>query len=293
MNFDITDAAPEHKAGFSTGARDDYDELRHTFEEFKAANDERLAVIEHKRGDVLLEEKVDRINQALDAQHRRLDDLALRQARPSIDGIRRQPRDGVAREHKSAFDAYVRAGDVDGLRQIETKAMSVGSNADGGYLVPVELEHAINQRVMAISPIRSIASVREISGNVYKKPFMTAGPATGWVGETTRGRRRRRRHSTRCHFRRWSFTPCRQRPRRCSTTARWISTSGSPPKSNWSSPCRKARPSWQATASTSRRDFSATPRGQCILELGQSRLHRLRRGRRVSRRPTRRMCWSI
>lgn len=183
MNFDITDAAPEHKAGFSNGSRDDYDELRHTFEEFKAANDERLAVIEHKRGDVLLEEKVDRINQALDAQHRRLDDLALRQARPSLDGIRRQ-RDGVAREHKSAFDAYVRAGDVDGLRQIETKAMSVGSNADGGYLVPVELEHAINQRVMAISPIRSIASVREISGNVYKKPFMTAGPATGWVGET-------------------------------------------------------------------------------------------------------------
>ncbi|MGM4892626.1 phage major capsid protein [Tardiphaga sp. 839_C3_N1_4] len=184
MNFDITDAAPEHKAGFSTGVRDDYDELRQTFEEFKAANDERLAVIEHKRGDVLLEEKVDRINRALDAQHRRLDDLALRQARPSIDGIRRQPRDGVAREHKGAFDAYVRVGDVDGLRQIETKAMSVGSNADGGYLVPVELEHAINQRVMAISPIRSIASVREISGNVYKKPFMTAGPATGWVGET-------------------------------------------------------------------------------------------------------------
>jgi HK97 family phage major capsid protein len=26
--------------------------------------------------------------------------------------------------------------------------------------------------------------VREISGGIYKKPFMTAGPATGWVGET-------------------------------------------------------------------------------------------------------------
>jgi HK97 family phage major capsid protein len=35
-----------------------------------------------------------------------------------------------------------------------------------------------------ISPIRSIASVRTISSNVYKKPFMTTGPATGWVGET-------------------------------------------------------------------------------------------------------------
>lgn len=188
MNFDITDAAPEHKAGFAAGsspsARDDYDELRHTFEEFKSANDERLARIEHKRGDVLLEEKVDRINQALDAQHRRLDALALRHVRPSFEGTRRLPRDSVAREHKSAFESYVRAGDVDGLRQIETKAMSVGSNADGGYLVPVELEHTITERLLAISPIRSIASVREISGSVYKKPFMTAGPATGWVGET-------------------------------------------------------------------------------------------------------------
>ena len=26
--------------------------------------------------------------------------------------------------------------------------------------------------------------MRTISGNVYKKPFMTAGPAVGWVGET-------------------------------------------------------------------------------------------------------------
>jgi HK97 family phage major capsid protein len=62
--------------------------------------------------------------------------------------------------------------------------MSVGSNPDGGYLVPVELEREIGERLAAISPIRAISSVREISGSVYKKPFMTAGPATGWVGET-------------------------------------------------------------------------------------------------------------
>src|SRR6185369_5307534 len=70
------------------------------------------------------------------------------------------------------------------LRALETKAMSVGSNPDGGYTVPVELEKAIGERLTAISPIRKIAGVREISGNVYKKPFMTAGPAVGWVGET-------------------------------------------------------------------------------------------------------------
>ncbi|MFX8704233.1 phage major capsid protein, partial [Acinetobacter baumannii] len=51
-------------------------------------------------------------------------------------------------------------------------------------LVPTELEHEIGARLAVISPIRAISSVREISGNVYKKPVMTVGPATGWVGET-------------------------------------------------------------------------------------------------------------
>jgi HK97 family phage major capsid protein len=62
--------------------------------------------------------------------------------------------------------------------------MSVGSNPDGGYVVPVEIEQAIGERLTAISPIRSIAGQRTISGNLYKKPFMTSGPTVGWVGET-------------------------------------------------------------------------------------------------------------
>jgi HK97 family phage major capsid protein len=62
--------------------------------------------------------------------------------------------------------------------------MTVGTPADGGYLVPNETESEIGRRLTQISPIRGIAGVREISGNVYKKPFMTAGPAAGWAGET-------------------------------------------------------------------------------------------------------------
>lgn len=181
MNFDLTDTAPEHKAGFAA-PREHYDELRQTFEDFKAANDERLADIERKRGDVLLEEKVDRINAALDAQQRRIDQLSLKGARPALaadSAVRPQPS-----EHKAAFDAYVRSGASEALRQIETKAMSVGSNTDGGYLVPVELDTVIAERLAMVSPIRSISGVRSISGSLYKKPFLTAGPATGWVGET-------------------------------------------------------------------------------------------------------------
>ncbi len=182
MDFDITDMAPEHKSGGAV--RGGYDDFRVTFEEFKAANDERLARLEQKHGDVLLEEKVDRINAALDAQHRRMDELALKHARPALEGRSGIVGGAASVEHKSAFEAYVRGGETGALRALETKAMSAGSNPDGGYLVPVELEHEIGQRLAAISPIRALASVRTISGNVYKKPFMTAGPATGWVGET-------------------------------------------------------------------------------------------------------------
>jgi len=182
MDYDIQDHAPEHKSGIAA-SRGEHDQIMQMFEEFKATNDERLASFGH-RADVLLEEKVDCINGALDAQMKRIDELALKSARPSLDGTRARHSDNTAREHKSAFDTYVRSGEASALRQIETKAMSAGSNADGGYLVPSELEHEIGQRLAAISPIRAIASVREISGGIYKKPFMTAGPATGWVGET-------------------------------------------------------------------------------------------------------------
>ncbi len=78
----------------------------------------------------------------------------------------------------------MRSGETAGLRALEVKALSIGSNPDGGYLVPPEVETQIGARLTAISPIRGIAGVRTISANVYKKPFMTAGPAVGWVGET-------------------------------------------------------------------------------------------------------------
>jgi HK97 family phage major capsid protein len=183
LDYDINDTAPEHKSGISSAARGEHDAIMAMFEEFKASNDERLALM-GRRADVLLDEKVDRINGALDAQMKRIDALALKSARPVLENSRSRLTDTSAREHKSAFDAYVRQGDSGALRMLETKAMSAGSNADGGYLVPAELEHEIGQRLAAISPIRAISSVREISGSVYKKPFMTAGPATGWVGET-------------------------------------------------------------------------------------------------------------
>lgn len=176
MDMDYLDRTPEQKAGIAVADQSVRDEIMQVFETFKTENDQRLDAIERRRSDVLLEEKVSRLSDELDR-------LQLRHARPALSG-QTVASDRVALEHKQAFEAYVRSGESTGLRQIETKALSAGSNPDGGYLVPSEIEHEIGRRLANISPIRSIATVREVSGNVFKKPFMTAGPAVGWVGET-------------------------------------------------------------------------------------------------------------
>ncbi|WP_246727698.1 phage major capsid protein [Chelativorans sp. Marseille-P2723] len=156
-------------------------EFMNTFEAFKQENDRRMRDIERRSADPLTLEKVDRLSDALDEQKRLIDRLVLKKARPALG------RDGgaplVSLEHKQAFENYIRTGDDRLLRGLEEKAMSFGSGKDGGYVVPEELEAEIGKRLAAISPIRSIAAVRQVSSAVLKKPFAVSGPATGWVGE--------------------------------------------------------------------------------------------------------------
>jgi|SRR6188508_1556184 len=179
MEIDVRDEL-ETKAGIPHESVVTHGEMMRAFEAFKEVNDARLASIERYNADVLLEEKLARIDRAIDGHTQRLDEISLKNARPAIgyDGQR-----GSSPEHKAAFDAYIRSGDSANLRALELKALSSGSNPDGGFVVPREIEAQISQRLTTISPVRSIASVRIISSNVYKKPFMTAGPAVGWAGE--------------------------------------------------------------------------------------------------------------
>lgn len=159
-----------------------FDEFMGAFSAFKEANDERLQKIEkHVGQDVLVTEKVERINSALDEQKRTLDSLILKNARPALNNNHNILADT---EQKSAFNTYMRCGDEQKLRMFESKSHSYGSGPDGGYLVPYELEAEIGRRLAQISPIRSISSVRQVSSAVLKKPFSVDGPATGWVSET-------------------------------------------------------------------------------------------------------------
>lgn len=160
-----------------------FDEFMQAFEAFKETNDERLDQIENRiSSDVVTEEKLARISRALDEHKMFADQLALKAARPQLGGA--PLRSGAALQHKAAFDGYMRCGEASGLRSLEEKALSVGSDPDGGYLVPEETETTVMRSLKDISPIRAIASVRQVSGTTYKKPFSIAGPGSGWIGKT-------------------------------------------------------------------------------------------------------------
>src|SRR4051795_9744276 len=152
-----------------------FGDMMRAFEAFKDANDERLAALETRMSaDVVTTEKLDRIGEALDRHKARLDELTLKRERPPIGGP--DPR-GALGEHKAAFNAYVRKGEASGLASLEQKALSVGSDPDGGYLVPDEIETEIGRLLKEVSPIRAIAGVRQVSSALYKKPFAIAGAA--------------------------------------------------------------------------------------------------------------------
>lgn len=171
--MDMTSDGLETKAGAGSDIAALFAEFSTAFEEFKATNDQRLKDIE-KRGsaDSLLDGKLERLNAVLDGQKAAMDRVLVDRARPLLEGKTRQ----VDGEYKEAFASYVKRG--------EEKALSIGVNADGGFVVPPETETEITRLMTAVSPIRAIAGVRQVSGAVYKRPISLTGPATGWVGET-------------------------------------------------------------------------------------------------------------
>jgi len=156
------------------------DALMRAFESFKDANDQRLSALERKRGDVLLEDKVDRIDRAMTEQKALIERAMLAGRRP---GLASEPQ---ASEHKAAWSAYMRRGDESVLAGFEAKALAIGTNsgADGGYVAPPELDRLIETRLRQVSPMREIATVRTTSANVFKKPISITAAGAGWIAET-------------------------------------------------------------------------------------------------------------
>ncbi|WP_158876945.1 phage major capsid protein [Antarcticirhabdus aurantiaca] len=149
-------------------------ELVKSFEDFKVSNDERLK----GKADVVTDEKVERISAAVGDIQTAFDDmqkkLAAALVRPGEQVGDMPPTDP---EYVAAFKAHMRKGSV-------SAAMDKGSDANGGYLAPVEWDRTITSKLKRISPIRANARVQSISVAGFKKLFSDRNVGSGWVGET-------------------------------------------------------------------------------------------------------------
>ncbi|QXO71669.1 phage major capsid protein [Morganella morganii] len=155
-------------------------ELKSSFEEFQKKNDKRIDAIESEKGK--LAESVDTLNGKLSE----LDELKS-SLEAELAAVKR-PGGGVANkdvaEHKSAFGLFVRKGKDDGLAELEQKAMQIGSDPDGGYAVPEELDRNIISALRDEVVMRQECNVVPVGTPSYKRLVNKGGTSSGWVGET-------------------------------------------------------------------------------------------------------------
>ena len=186
------------------------EDLGRTFDQFKTKNDERLAQIEKNgKADPMLEDQVQkmatrmaeiedlksRVEQAETVAARRVThdtgtDAAEQKARAFFEmscknrGMRPEG-EYTARdlsEYKSAFRSMMRKGDL--VSADIQKALSVGSDPDGGFTVDPDTNGKIVTKIFETSPMRQVASVQTIGTDALEGVFDLDEANANWVGET-------------------------------------------------------------------------------------------------------------
>lgn len=160
--------------------------LGNAWEQFKQVNENRLNEIERKgAADPLHDGHLKKINDALDHYKSRLDRIETVQARPGREMSTLGYSGQDQAEYKAAFNTYLRKGMDSGLEQIQSKALSVGTDANGGYLVPNQLADLIVQIVNESSPLRALATVETISSDSLDLIEDPTDVGAAWGDETT------------------------------------------------------------------------------------------------------------
>jgi HK97 family phage major capsid protein len=180
------------------------------FDEFKKTNDERLKQIEAKgASDIVTEAKLAKIEEDLAKAQAIANEAVLASKRASrvvtdergdtididakafdwanMNARRRGTQAGAytasdLSAYQKAFDSMLRKGD-EIMGADERKALSVGSDPDGGYVVYPDMSGRIVQKVFETSPMRAYASVQVVSTDALEGLYDNNEASSGWVGE--------------------------------------------------------------------------------------------------------------
>ena len=160
--------------------------LGHAWEQFKQVNDARLNEIERKgHSDPLYQEHLNNISMSMDIYKKRLDMFETANSRPSLGMSEEVKSSGHNSAYGKAFRNYLRKGMDAGLEALQTKALSVGSDPDGGYLLTPSMSSKIIQAIFETSPMRQICSIETISTDSLDLIDDHTALAAGWTAETT------------------------------------------------------------------------------------------------------------
>lgn len=188
----ITGPAMERKDATATGTdtteiKDALALLQTTAREHRDAVDAEIKALKEKGGaDPILTERVGKLDTALSDMAKKLDALRLKDRRPETTGADGRTREMTEAElkHREAALKFIRKGDASGYEVDELKALSAGTDPDGGYMITPDMDRNISRVVSEVSPIRAIANVITTSSSAVKRLINVGGTGSGWVGET-------------------------------------------------------------------------------------------------------------
>lgn len=160
------------------------EQLGDAWEQFKQVNDRRLNEVEKKgSADALTKNHLANINNALNEYKGRMDQMEAAISRP-VFGASGNVKNGFVSEHSNAFSNYLRKGVEGDLCNLETKALSVNSDPDGGYLVSPHMSDSIIKTISDSSPMRQLANVETISSDSIEVLEDRDDAVAGWATET-------------------------------------------------------------------------------------------------------------
>jgi len=184
------------------------DKINTAFTEYKKTNDDRIEAIKSGKPTADFDAKLARMDEAMNSlteQKSRLEKVETKLARPGAfsGGDREQGASQEEAEYKEALYDWIRSPRDFAREQrmqqtfqaLEAKGntgpgerratqTTVGSGSGGGYALPEVIERTIARLSADISPIRQIATVRQVGSTDYKELFDIGGAGFEWVGET-------------------------------------------------------------------------------------------------------------
>lgn len=175
-------AAKQPPRGIVSGVRAEGDvkalvaQLNQAFATFKDEHNQQVVALKKGQSDALQALKVDQINEHISDLQAAVDAATTKMAAMEMNGAN-GARPLKDREYSESFQAHMRRGDVQA-------ALNKGAAEDGGYTSPVEWDRTITDKLLIVSPMRSLCSVQAVGGTGYKKLVNLRGTTSGWVGET-------------------------------------------------------------------------------------------------------------